>query len=94
MLTLSCKDSKNRLIHVATAVTRKEDASTYRYIFSAGEEKPRITTFLDDRRTTSFSDGLRGSPAAMKAEAPLAQHSTCAKHVISNSTPSLWEYEH
>ena len=84
MLTLSCKDSNNRLIHVATAVTPKEDASSYRFLLLQAKRNPEMATFLNDRRTTFFSGGHRGSPAAMKAEVPLAQHRTCVKHVINN----------
>ena len=84
MLTLSCKDSNNRLIHVATAVTPKEDASSYRFYFQQANRNPKMATFLNDRRTTCFSDGHRGSPAAMRAEVPLAQHRTFVKHVINN----------
>ena len=84
MLTLSCKDSNSRFIHVVTVVTPKENASSYRFLFQQAKRNPELATFLNDRRTTFFSDGHMGSPAAMRAEVPLAQDSTCVTHVINN----------
>lgn len=84
MLTLSCKDSNNKLIHVATAIVPKEDASGYRFLLSQAKKNPEMVAFLDNPATTFFSDGHKGSPAAMRTEAPRAQHRTCVKHVINN----------
>ena len=84
MLTLTCKDSDNKLVHVATAVTAKEDAESYRFLLRQSMRNPEMAAFLDSPATTFYSDGHRGSNAAFKIVVPRAQHRTCVKHVINN----------
>ncbi|CAN0502858.1 unnamed protein product, partial [Laminaria digitata] len=84
MLTLSCKDSNNKLVHVATVIAGKENAASYQFLLRQAKRNPEMAVFLDNPKTTFFSDGHKGSPAAMKTEVPRAQHRTCVKHVINN----------
>lgn len=71
MLMLSCKDSNNMFIYVATAETPKEEAPSYRVCFQQAKRNPEKATFLNGRDTTFFFDGHMGWPAAIKAKAPL-----------------------
>ena len=82
MLTLSCKDSDNKIIHVATAVTPKEDAASYRFLFENAMANQEFAQYLNNAETTIFSDGHKGSSAATKKTVPLAHHRTCLKHII------------
>ncbi|CAN0467293.1 unnamed protein product, partial [Laminaria digitata] len=96
MLTLSCKDSNNKLVHVATVIAGKENAASYQFLLRQAKRNPEMGVFLDNPKTTFFSDGHKGSPAAMKTEVPRAQHRTCVKHVINNlreAVGSVREFE-
>ena len=84
MLILTSKDSDNKLVHVAAAVTAKEDAESYRFLLLHSMRNPEMAAFLDSPATTFYSDGHRRSNAALEIVVPRAQHRTCVKRVINN----------
>lgn len=88
-MTLTCKDSDNKLVHVATAVTAKEDAASYRFLLSEAMKNPEMAAFMNNPATTFYSDDHKGSPAALKTEVPLAQHRSCVKHIINNISEAV-----
>ncbi|CAN0326757.1 unnamed protein product, partial [Hapterophycus canaliculatus] len=82
MLTLTCKDANNTLIHVATIIGPKENTELYENLLRNCKRNPEMKELLEHPKTTYFTDGHKGSPAALRREAPNAQHRVCLKHII------------
>lgn len=82
MLTLTCKDVNNKLIHVATVIGPKENADLYQNLVRNCKKNPELKELLEDPKTTFFMDGQKGSPCAMDREVKDAQRRVCLKHMI------------
>lgn len=89
MLTLSCKGANNTVIHVATIIGPKENAELYQTLLQTCKKNEQLKGFLEDSKTTYFTDGHKGSPAALKREAKDAQHRVCLKHITNNLTEKI-----
>eukprot|EP00752_Nemacystus_decipiens_P010019 g8933.t1 len=89
MLTLSCKDANNAIIHVATTIGPKENAELYQQLLQTCKKNQQMKKFLEDSKTTYFTDGHKGLPAALKSEAKDAQHRLCLKHTIGNISEKI-----
>ena len=89
MLTLSCKDANNTIIHVATIIGPKENADLYQALLRTCKKNQQLKEFLEDSMTTYFTDGHKGSPAALKREGGDAQQRLCLKHITGNLTEKI-----
>lgn len=65
---LSFKDANNKLFHVATAISAKEDAAIYTYLLTKAMEIPLLRDVLNNPNTTCFT-------ASTKDRTPLSPSS-------------------
>ncbi|CAB1097618.1 unnamed protein product [Ectocarpus sp. CCAP 1310/34] len=84
VLTLTCKDANNEMIHVATVIGPKEDTSLYKTLLRNCKKNPKMRDLLEDSKTIFFTDQHKGATCALRGEAPLAQHRYCLRHIILN----------
>ncbi|CAB1104140.1 unnamed protein product [Ectocarpus sp. CCAP 1310/34] len=77
MLTLTCKDANNENIHVATAIGPVENTDLYKTLMRGCKKNPKMRDFLEDSKTTFYTDQHKGGKCALEGEAPLAQHRNC-----------------
>ena len=84
VLVMATEDSDNKLVMTAFVIVQKENADGYAYLFREAKKNPEMAVFLDNPKTTIYTDGQKGSPAALSKELPLSQFRTCTKHLIGN----------
>lgn len=65
MLTLSTNDRNNTVIHVATFLRAKEDASNYTFLIEHACKYEEMRTFLQSSSTTIYCEKHKGPPAAI-----------------------------
>lgn len=80
--TISFKDANNKLVHVATVVTAKEDAACYTYLLAKAMECPMLRDVLNNPNTTCFTDKHKGSDAAVPKICPLTEDRRCVEHLL------------
>ena len=83
--TLSFKDANNHLIHVATVVQAKEDAAMYTNLLANTMKFPHLRDFLNNPKTTCFTDKHKGSDSAVPKICPLTEDRRCVEHLIKNA---------
>ena len=84
MLTLSFKDANNNIVHVATAVCEKENAEAYKYLLQNVMRFHELKSVLNSASTTFFTDGHKGSDAALPAVCPFTEDRRCLEHILRN----------
>lgn len=87
LLTLSCKDSENELVQVATAIVQKPDTDGYRYLLRNCKRHPEMREFITSPETTCFA-GNRRAPVALATEAPRVQQRWSLDHILCTMPPT------
>lgn len=80
--TLSFKDANNKIVHVATVVSAKEDGASYRYLLTKAMESPLLHGVLNNAKTTCFTDNHKGSNSALPRICPLTEDRRCVEHLL------------
>jgi len=81
---LCTKDSNNHIVHVATALADKENATNYTFLLEETCKNEQMARLLKSDKTTFFIDGHRGSPSAIAKVCPDARTRTCVRHLVTN----------
>ena len=72
ILTLPFKDANNNIVHVATTVSEKENAEAYKYLLWNVMKFHELRSVLNSESTMCFTDGHKGSDAALPVAYPFA----------------------
>lgn len=81
---LSTKDNNNRIVHVASVVSDKENYTNYKFLLDETCKNEQMAELLKCDKTTFFIDGHRGSPPALEASCPDARWNMCVRHLLTN----------
>lgn len=84
MITLSFKDANNKIVHVATAITAKEDKESYMYLLTNAMKLEPLRQVLNNASYTCFTDKHKGSDSAVPALCPLTEDRRCLHHILKN----------
>lgn len=82
--TLSFKDANNHIVHVATRVQAKENATMYVGLLTKTMEHPGLRDLLNSPNMTCFTDKHKGSDSAVPKICPLTEDRRCVEHLIKN----------
>ena len=70
VLTLPFKNANNNIVHVVATVCEKQYAEEYKYLVQNVMKFHELRSALNSESTTCFTDGHKGSDAALQTVCP------------------------
>lgn len=84
ILTLTGKDSNNRIVNVSIAVCDKESADNYTFLLQKSKENASFAANMNDAGTTFFTGCHKSFISPRSLEVPLAQCHLCLQQILKN----------